>query len=166
MRAWARTSAEVIIQHDDFVWTSGAFMHPEIYRREIIPRYAELWKPIRAAGKKLLFCSDGDYTEFAEDIADAGADGMVFEPLMDFGFMASRFGASHCIVGSCVDCRDLTFGLWDKVERDIDRTFQHLSDCRGAIVVVGNHLPANVPDLMLERYLAALRERISRPRLK
>lgn len=42
MRAWARTSAEVVIQHDDFVWTSGAFMHPDIYRKAIIPRYAEL----------------------------------------------------------------------------------------------------------------------------
>ncbi|HPC76718.1 MAG TPA: hypothetical protein PK811_00130, partial [bacterium] len=53
MEAWAKTSAEVIIQHDDFVWTGGPFMRPEIYRKVIIPRYAELWKPLHRSGKKV-----------------------------------------------------------------------------------------------------------------
>ena len=61
MKAWAATSAEVVIQHDDFVWTSGPFLHPDVYRCVIIPRYAELWKPLREAGKKVLFCSDGNF---------------------------------------------------------------------------------------------------------
>lgn len=162
MRAWAETSAEVIIQHDDFVWTSGAFMDPQIYRTVIIPRYAELWKPIHAAGKKLLFCSDGNFTEFAEDIVEAGADGLIFEPCNDFSFMVERFGGSHCLCGSCVDCRDLTFGNWNKVAQDIARTFELLKRCRGAIVVVGNHLPANIPETMLDRYRAALLPRLAR----
>jgi hypothetical protein len=162
MRAWAKTSAEVVIQHDDFVWTSGPFMHPEIYRKVIIPRYAELWKPIHAAGKKLIFCSDGNYMEFAQDIIDAGADGLSFEPCNDFGFMVERFGGSHCLAGSCVDCRDLTFGRWEKVQRDIDRTFELLGKCRGAILCVGNHLPANIPDEMMTRYMTELRSRLQR----
>jgi len=37
MRAWAKTSVPVVIQHDDFVWTNGAFMSPDIYRSVIIP---------------------------------------------------------------------------------------------------------------------------------
>ena len=162
MRAWAATTAEVVIQHDDFVWSAGAFMHPDIYRKVIIPRYAELWKPIRAAGKKLVFCSDGNYMDFAEDIVRAGADGLSFEPVNDFPFMGERFGSSHCLVGSCVDCRDLTFGLWEKVRQDIDRTFRLLEGCRGAILCVGNHLPANIPEAMLERYLGEVRSRVSR----
>ena len=152
MEAWAQTSVEVVIQHDDFVWTSGAFMYPEIYRKVIIPRYAELWKPIHAAGKKVLFCSDGNFTEFAHDVADAGADGFIFEPCMDFGHMVDEFGKTHCLVGSFVDCRDLTFERWDKVQADIDRTFERLNDCKGAIVAVGNHLPPNIPNEMLDKY--------------
>jgi hypothetical protein len=162
MRAWAETSAEVIIQHDDFVWTAGAFMHPDLYRSVIIPRYAELWKPIHAAGKKLLFCSDGNFLEFAEDIVGAGADGLIFEPCNDFAFMVERFGGIHCLCGSCVDCRDLTFGSWEKVERDIARTFELLRRCRGGIVTVGNHLPANIPDAMMDRYLAAVLPKLVR----
>jgi hypothetical protein len=156
MKAWAETSVEVVIQHDDFVWTSGAFMNPEIYRKVIIPRYAELWEPIHEAGKKVLFCSDGDFTEFATDVAEAGADGFIFEPCMDFGHMVDNFGKTHCLVGSFVDCRDLTFGKWDKVREDIDKTFDKLEECKGAIVAVGNHLPPNIPDEMLDKYFEHL----------
>jgi hypothetical protein len=160
MKAWARTSIEVVIQHDDFVWTQGAFLRPEFYRKVIIGRYAELWKPIHQAGKKVLFCSDGNFTEFAEDVAAAGADGFVFEPLNDFDFMVDRFGSSHCLVGSFVDCRDLTFSRWDAVRDCVDRTFARLADCRGAILAVGNHMPANIPDEMMDRYFDSLLPRL------
>jgi len=156
MKAWAKTSVEAVIQHDDFVWTAGPFMYPEIYRKVIIPRYAELWKPIHEVGKKVLFCSDGNLMEFAGDLVEAGADGLIFEPCNDFDFMVDNFGKTTCLVGSFVDCRDLTFGKWDKVRSDIDRTFQRLSDCKGAILAVGNHLPANIPDIMLDRYFERL----------
>jgi len=162
MNAWARTSVEVVIQHDDFVWTSGAFMHPDVYRAVIIPRYAELWKPLREAGKNVLFCSDGNFMEFAADVAEAGADGFIFEPCNDFAFMADSFGKTKCLVGSFVDCRDLTFGHWDKVKEDLDRTFERLSDCRGAIVAVGNHLPPNIPGGMLDKYFECLLPRLKR----
>jgi len=157
---WAQTSAEVILTHDDFVWSSGAFMHPDMYRSMIIPRYAELWRIAHEAGKKVLFCADGNFMQFAEDVVNAGADGLIFEPMNDFDFMVDHFGQRTCLIGSFVDCRDLTFGKWDKVQADIDRTFERLDDCRGAIVCVGNHLPANISDEMLERYLNALLPRL------
>ena len=162
MKAWAETSVEALIQHDDFVWTAGCFMHPDIYREVIIPRYAELWKPLHAAGKKVLFCSDGDFTELAGDLAEAGADGFIFEPGMDFGHMVDDFGQTHCLVGSFVDCRDLTFGPWDTVRADIDRTFERLADCRGAIVAVGNHLPPNIPGDMLDKYFEYVLPRLNK----
>jgi len=164
MKAWAATSAEALITHDDFVWSQGPFMSPDFYRKAILPRYAELWKPVHAAGKKLLFCSDGDFTEFVDDLAEAGADGFIFEPMVDFGMMAERFGQSHCLVGSYVDCRDLTFRRWEKVARDIERTFDALERCGGAIVACGNHLPANIPAEMMDRYFDALLPRLARER--
>lgn len=162
MKAWAKTSVEAVIQHDDFVWTSGMFMHPDIYRKVIIPLYAELWKPIHEAGKKVLFCSDGLFIDLAEDVAKAGADGFIFEPCNDFGLMAERFGKSHCLVGSFVDCRDLTFGKWDKVKADIDRTLDCLKRCKGAIFAVGNHVPPNIPEEMMVRYFEYLLPRLER----
>jgi len=156
MDAWAQTSAEAIIQHDDFVWTAGAFMRPEIYRSVIIPRYAELWKPLKRAGKKVLFCSDGDFGEFAADIVAAGADGLIFEPVMEFGEMVEKFGQTTVLVGSAVDCRDLTFGHWDTVRATLDRSLALARRCRSVILATGNHLPANIPAPMLEQYRAYL----------
>lgn len=157
MDAWARTSAEAIIQHDDFVWTEGAFLNPAIYREVIIPRYAELWKPLRAAGKKVLFCSDGNFMEFAEDILAAGAEGLIFEPDNDFGWMVERFGDSACLVGSAVDCRDLAFASWETVKATMDRTLQLAKRCKGLIWAVGNHMPANIPPEMMDRYIEYLK---------
>ena len=162
MEAWAQTSVETIIQHDDFVWTGGPFMRPDYYREVIIARYAELWKPLREAGKKVLFCSDGEFMELAEDVVAAGADGLIFEPVNDFGFMAERFGDSTCLVGSFVDCRDMTFGDWDTVRATMDRTFEVARTCKGVIFAVGNHIPANVPDDMLDNYIEYLKGNWSR----
>ena len=153
MKAWAQTSAEVMIQHDDFVWTQGAFMHPDIYRDVIIPRYAELWKPLREAGKTVLFCSDGTFTEFAEDILAAGASGFIFEPSNDFGYMVETFGGTACLVGSFVDCRDMAFRPWDVVKASMDRTFELADRCEGLIFAVGNHMPANIPPEIMDSYI-------------
>ena len=163
MECWAKTSAEVIIQHDDFVWSAGAFLHPEIYRRVIIPRYAELWKPLHAAGKKVLFCSDGNFMEFAADVVAAGADGLIFEPCNDFEFMVDNFGETTVLVGSAVDCRDLSFESWEVVRRGLDRTFELARRCKGLILAVGNHLPANIPVEMMDRYIEYLMSHWERP---
>ena len=162
MEAWAKTTVEVVIQHDDFVWTAGAFMYPDFYRKVIIPRYAKLWQPIHEAGKKVLFCSDGNFMEFMPDLAEAGADGFIFEPCNDFDWVVDHFGQTHCLVGSFVDCRDLTFSRWDEVERDLARTFERLADCKGAILAVGNHLPPNIPPEMLDKYFDYLLSRLER----
>lgn len=157
MDAWAKTDAEVIIQHDDFVWTAGPFMNPDFYRRVIIPYYKKLWEPLHSAGKKVLFCSDGDFHMFAGDVADAGADGLIFEPVNDFEYMVKNFGKTKCLVGSAVDCRDMTFGKWDKVKADMDTTFALADECAGLIVAVGNHIPANVSDDMCDKYIEYFR---------
>ena len=69
--AQARTSIKAFICHDDIVWTAGAVFHPEWYRKYVFPRYKKLWAPLKEAGKKLLFCSDGNFTEFVAGIAAA-----------------------------------------------------------------------------------------------
>ena len=97
-----------------------------------------------------------------DDVARAGADGFIFEPCMDYGRMVDNFGQTHCLIGSFVDCRDLTFGRWDKVQADIDKTFESLTDCRGAIVAVGNHLPPNIPEAMLNQYFEYLLPKLGR----
>lgn len=144
-RAWAKTSIEVAISHDDMVWTQGAFMDPAFYRGAIFPRYAELWSVLKKAGKKVLFCSDGDYGMFVDDVARAGADGFIFEPMTALEPIVARYGQSHVLVGSKVDCRTLTFGTRQEIQAEVDATLRLAMECPGFIFAVGNHIPSNVP---------------------
>lgn len=144
-KAWARTSIKVFICHDDMVWTQGPFMHPDFYRQVIFPRYKILWAILKKAGKKVLFCSDGTWTDFVDDIAAAGADGFIFEPTTDLNAVIERYGKSHVIVGSKVDCRTLTFGSKEQIKTEVDATLKLVRHCPGFIFAVGNHIPSNVP---------------------
>lgn len=144
-KAWAKTSIEVFLSHDDMVWTAGPFMHPDFYRRVIFPRYKQLWAVLKNAGKKVIYCCDGTWTEFIDDIVEAGADGFIFEPTVPFDFVAKRYGKTHVINASHVDCRTLTFGTKEQIAKEIDRTLEMAADCPGLIFGVVNHIPSNVP---------------------
>jgi hypothetical protein len=160
--AWARTSAQVFICHDDMVWTSGPFVHPDFYRSSVFPHYRELWAILKRAGKRVLYCSDGDFGIFLDDLAEAGADGFIFEPMVDFDRVARDFGGTHVIVGSKVDVRTLTFGTPDAVRREVDSTLDAAGDLPGFIFAVGNHLPSNIPLQNCLAYMDHLRASWSR----
>ncbi len=162
-KAWAKTSAEVFICHDDMVWTEGAFMDPAFYRRVIFPRYADLWAHLRRAGKKVLFCSDGDFGAFVDDLARAGADGFIFEPMTLLEPIVAKYGKTHAIVSSKVDCRTLTFGTKEEIAREVDATMDLAHQCPGFMVAVGNHIPSNVPVENALFYLERLKARWHRP---
>jgi len=151
-RAQAKTSMKAFISHDDIVWTSGAVFHPEWYRKYVFPRHKKLWAPLREAGKKVLFCSDGDFTEFVDDLVEAGADGFIFEPLTNLEYVARKYGRTHVIIGN-VDCRVLTYGTREDIEAEVRRCAEIGRDCPGYFFAVGNHIPHNVPVENAEYYI-------------
>ena len=162
-KAWAETSIEVFICHDDMVWSEGAFMHPDFYRRAIFPRYKQLWSVLKQAGKKVLFCSDADFTEFLDDVAGAGADGFIFEPMTNLEAAVAKFGETHLIASSKVDARTLTFGTKDRIKAEVDATLELAFDCPGFVFAVGNHIPSNIPVENLVFYIEYLKENWGRP---
>ena len=143
-RAWAETSIEVFMCHDDMVWTAGPFVNPAFYRKYIFPRYAKLWQPLREAGKKVIFCSDGTFDMFADDIIAAGAHGLCFEPTNDLAMFVQKYGQTHVLMGGA-DCRTLTFGTKEDIERELVGIFDLVRDCPGMFFATGNHLPGNIP---------------------
>ena len=95
--------------------------------------------------------------EFWEDLAAAGADGFIFEPMNDFERMVKKFGGTHCLMGSAIDCRTMAFKPWDDVRREIDTTLTAIQGVPGIILAVGNHIPANVPDDICLKYMEYLK---------
>ena len=142
--ALAESSVPYVMIHDDIVWTEGPFLHPDWYRRYVFPNYKKFFAPILEAGKKLIFTSDGNYTMFIDDIAAAGAQGFVLEPLTDLAYVTEHYGKTHIIVGNA-DTRFLLNGNKEEIYNEVKRCMDTAKHCPGFIMAVGNHIPSNTP---------------------
>ncbi len=143
-RALAKSKAPVVMIHDDIVWTEGAFINPGWYRKHIFPAYERYLSYLHDAGKKIIFTSDGNYTEFIDDIAACGIDSFVLEPTTDMAYIAKKYGKTHGFVGNA-DTRVLLLGGKEDIRREVQRCMNIGRDCPGFIMAVGNHIPANTP---------------------
>ena len=142
--AMAKSNAEVLMIHDDIVWTAGPFANLKWYRKYIFPNYEKLFDPLHKAGKKILFTSDGNYTEFIPDIAACGVNGLVMEPTTDMAYVARQYGKTHCFMGNA-DCRILMFGSKEDIKKEVKRCMDIGKKYPGFFMSVGNHIPPNVP---------------------
>lgn len=142
--ALAESNVPVIMVHDDIVWSEGPFLHPDWYHKYVFPHYKRFFEPLLEANKKVLFTSDGNYTMFIDDIAQAGAQGFVLEPLTDLSYVAEKYGKTHVIVGNA-DTRFLLEGDREKIYQEVKRCMDTAKNCPGYIMAVGNHIPANTP---------------------
>lgn len=142
--ALAESDAPVVMVHDDMVWTSGPFTSPDWYRENIFPHYKNYLAPLKEAGKKILYTSDGDYTMFVDDVAETGVHGFVMEPTTDMAYVAEKYGKTHVFVGNA-DTRILLNGTKAQIRAEVERCMSTGKDCPGFFMAVGNHIPANTP---------------------
>jgi len=142
--ALAETDVPVVMVHDDIVWTEGAFLHPDWYRKYIFPNYKKYFAPVIESGKKLIFTSDGNYSEFIDDIAACGVHGFVMEPCTDMKYIADKYGKTHNFTGNA-DTRVLLYGSKEDIYAEVGRCMDIGKHCPGFILSVGNHIPANTP---------------------
>ncbi len=155
-RAQAECGCRVFICHDDIVWSAGAVFAPEWYRKHVFPRFKELWAPLKERGIIVLFCSDGDFTEFVDDLVDCGADGFIFEPMTSLDYVVEKYGQSKVIIGN-MDCRILMSGSREDVWAEVERCAELGRDCPGYFFAVGNHIPWNIPIENIEVYAEAIK---------
>jgi len=142
--ALAETSIPLVLIHDDIVWSSGPIYNPAWYREYVFPNYRKYFAPLLAGGKKILFCSDGNFDEFVDDIADAGVHGFIFEPMTSLEAIAAKYGKTHVIIGNA-DTRVLLTGTKERIRAEVERCMSAGRECPGFFLAVGNHIPPNTP---------------------
>ena len=157
IHAWLDTDLKFFLMHDDIVWTSGPVFPPEWYRKYIFPHYRRFWEPIHAAGKKIVFCADGNFNEFIGDIARAGADGFIFEPSTSLETIVRDYGQTHVIVGNA-DCRVLQFGAHADIRKEVERCVRLGRECPGYFMCATNHLPNGIPTENVQYYFDVFNE--------
>ncbi len=142
--ALADADVPVVMLHDDMVWTNGAIFHPDWYREFLFPVFKRNFEPVIESGKRVLFTSDGTYTEFIDDIADCGVHGFVLEPSVDMNYIAQKYGKTHAFIGNA-DTRILLSGTKEDIRREVQRCMDIGKGCPGFFMAVGNHIPPNTP---------------------
>jgi hypothetical protein len=142
--ALAKADVPVVMIHDDMVWTSGAFISPEWYRKFVFPHYKKIFTLLKESGKKIMFTSDGNYSEFIDDLVKAGVDGFVLEPMTDMKYIADKYGKTHSFIGNA-DTRILLYGSKDDIYKEVKRCMDIGKKYPGFFMAVGNHIPANTP---------------------
>jgi len=142
--ALADADAPVVMIHDDMVWTSGPFIAPAWYRKYVFPNLKKYIDPLRESGKKIMFTSDGNYTEFIDDLVACGVDGFVLEPTTDMNYIAEKYGKTHVFIGNA-DTRILLLGTKEDIRAEVERCISIGKDCPGFFLAVGNHIPSNTP---------------------
>lgn len=133
-----------VMVHDDIVWTAGPIFHPDWYREFIFPHYHRYFAPLVESGKKIMYTSDGNYTEFIDDIADSGVGGFVLEPTTDMAYIADKYGKTHVFIGNA-DTRVLLSGTREDIRGEVERCMRIGKPCPGFFMAVGNHIPSNTP---------------------
>ncbi|MCE5277942.1 MAG: uroporphyrinogen decarboxylase family protein [Planctomycetaceae bacterium] len=142
--ALAEADAPVVMIHDDMVWTAGAFIHPDWYRKYVFPNFKKYFAPLKDSGKKITFTADGNYTEFIDDLVDAGVDGFVLEPMTDMAYIAEKYGRTHYFIGNA-DTRILLHNDKKAIRAEVERCMAIGKKCPGFFMAVGNHIPPNTP---------------------
>ncbi len=142
--AFAESKIPVFMCHDDMMWTSGPFAHPDWYRENIFPKVKKMIEPVKAAGKKILFTSDGTYDMFYDDVIGMGVDMVVMEPSNDMELFAKKYGKTHGFIGGC-DCRVLLNGSKEDIYKEVKRAMDIGKPYPGYVFCTGNHIPSNTP---------------------
>jgi hypothetical protein len=149
-RTFARLPVNCVVCHDDICMARGPVCSPEWLREYIYPYYEEFWAMLRAAGKRVIFMSDGNIDQVADDIAACGADGFVSEPFADWKAIARKHPDK--VVAGEGDNRILMRNDRAEIEAMVRSMVETAQICGGYFMCIGNHIPWNVPAEAVETY--------------
>jgi corrinoid protein of di/trimethylamine methyltransferase len=122
----AKFCAAAVKNGVDFIWTAddvafktGLFIPPALMREMWLPRLQRIHQPALAAGKPVMFHSDGNVDELVPMLLEAGVD--CLHPLDPYGVeyraLKRKFGDRLCLSGNI----DIEFPLAHGTPADVDK---------------------------------------------
>ncbi|MEX0324649.1 MAG: uroporphyrinogen decarboxylase family protein [Puniceicoccaceae bacterium] len=155
--AWSRIDGvEGFILHDDLTMTAGPIFHPDWYRKHVFPFYPDIFAPLKEKGIPIIFTSDGNCSQFVDDIFAAGADGLNFEYLVDLESLANRH-ADKILIGN-INNATIAEGPIESIEKEVRHCMEVGRHIPGFVANVGGGLTHQIPIRNLESYLRLRRD--------
>jgi hypothetical protein len=150
-RVFARLPVKFVVCHDDIVNSRGPVCSPKWMHKYIFPRYEEFWSLVRAAGKEVIFMTDGCADAYADDVFACGARGIISEPYTDYRAIARKH--KGCFLAGEGDNRVLLNNDPVQIEAMVRRMVGTAQLTGGYMMCIGNHIPWNMPPEAIKRYL-------------
>jgi len=125
LRAWAEIERPPLVYlHDDIAMTDGPIFRPAWYREYVFPWYRRFVEVCHAAGKKVIFVSDGNYLPVLDEVLATGMDGLAIEASsMDPAEVMPRAGRDRFYMTS-VDNRIMDFGSPEEVRAQVEKLYR------------------------------------------
>jgi hypothetical protein len=149
-QAAALTDINHFVCHDDICMARGPVCSPAWMREFIYPYYEEFFGYMRAVGIKVIFMTDGNPAEIADDVFACGADGLISEPFCDYGEIARKH-PDKFLAGDG-DNRILQTRDRDAIDAMTKRMCELGKRQPGYFMCIGNHIPWNVPAESIKAY--------------
>ena len=133
---------------DDFATQRGMLISPQLWRRYLRPRYAQLFEIGKRAGKFVWFHACGDITAILPDLIDIGMD--VWETVqlhtlpMSAQQLKQQYGR-HITFFGAISTQRLPFMSPPQVHSEVKRCIEALAEGGGYICGPDHHIKPDVP---------------------
>lgn len=132
---------------DDIAFNTQLLVSPRLLREHVFPWYAQMNRMAHAAGRPVIYHSDGALQEVLEDVVACGFDALnPIEPgAMEIEAVKRDFGSRIAIIGN-IDLRyALTRGTPAEVRAEVRARIRTLAPGGGYAVSSSNSIPEYVP---------------------
>ena len=157
----------VVCMGDDLAAQRGLLISPEMYRRLIKPRQAEIYSHVRKLTKaKIMHHSCGAVSPFIPDLIEIGVDILnPVQPLaegMDREKLKKKFGRNISFWGGVDEQKVLPFGSVQDVAREVNAAVDSLGRGGGYVLSAAHNVQPDVsPENILAMYAACRERRVS-----
>ncbi len=146
-RRAAELGAEIIMTGDDIATNTGLLFSPAHFRKLFLPHYRDLVSYIKSLGLYVIKHTDGNISDVAQDIVDAGIDCLdPIDPLggLSLSEMRAKFGDRVALKGNVGCSAVLQFGTPDEVKAEAERCILD-AGTKGFILSSSNSIHSGIP---------------------
>jgi 5-methyltetrahydrofolate--homocysteine methyltransferase len=161
-RYWVRFCQAAVAGGVDFVWTAddvafktGLFLPPKLMREMWLPKLKRIHEPALAAGKPIMFHSDGNIDELVPMLLEAGVDCVnPMDPYgVDYRSFKKKWGGLACLSGNIDIEFPLAHGSPEDVDQDVKKHMEVLKPGGGYVCGSSHSIVNYIPH---ENFIAML----------
>jgi len=142
IRRWLDVGVEVLVFGDDLGMQDRLPIHPEKFRKYMVPAYSRMFMPAREKGVHVFLHSDGHIMEVADDLIGAGVSILNLQDLVNgVDNIRGRLKGKVCIDLDIDRQRIVPFGTPQEVKRHIRRVVSALNSPEGGFMMTAGIYP-------------------------